>query len=402
LAEVKRKKLTRSKVLDKFTYISLKQQPKEVILKIFTGGHRLKAQSEIIGTKLNSEDAKKTYFLFISNKPIPRALKPYVEAAETTYKAQSAYTRFAPTNTEVQVGQVFKETYNVGETQRRLQYDVSHHQTPASKGGDAIGSPLEQSKYNMARGNRPMTSKERSAIGYHNMQKAENKFFEAYGDKNYRDLKREFIKHDRKPATVKTQPEQLPREKPVNLENCTITEFEALLTKAVNKANKAGLTTMVITGVIGLVYNIVINIPRYYRGEITQAEFAYIVSRNTTRMMLKTGAVAWGIAFICAICPPLEAMLVGSSIILFAKEVPKLLKGIREIVFDYENTYFCVGNNYDNYQVIESYKEVTINENEAFEAYERYLKIKSTPIKPDFSKSQAALDDLLDTFFERK
>jgi hypothetical protein len=118
--------------------------------------------------------------------------------------------------------------------------------------------------------------------------------------------------------------------------------------------------------------------------------------------MLKTGVIAWGTAFICALCPPLEAMLVGTSIILFAKEIPNLIKEIKEIVFDYENTFFSVGNNLENFQVIESYKEVTINENEAFEAYERYLKIKSTPIKPDFSKSQAALDDLLDTFFERK
>lgn len=387
--------------MDKFTYISLKQQPKEVILKIFIGGHRLKAQSELFGTKLNSEDAKKAYSLFISNKPIPRALKPYVEAAFSTYKAQSAYTRFAPTNTEVPVGQVFKETYNVGETQRRLQYDVSHHKMPASKGGDAIGCPLEQSKFNMARGNRPMTSQERSAIGYHNMQKAENKFQEVYGDKNYRDLKREFIKHNKKSEIVKTQPEQLPREKPINLENCTITDFEVRLTRAVNKANKAGLTTMVITGVIGVLYNIVINIPRYYRGEISQAEFAYIVSRNTTKMMLKAGAVAWGIAFICAICPPLEAMLVGSSLILFAKEVPKLLKGIKEIVFDYENTFFCVGNNYDNYQVIKTHKVIIHDEQGAKEAYERYLEIKSTPIKPDFSETQSALDDLLNTFFER-
>lgn len=388
--------------MDKFTYISLKQQPEEVIRKIFLGGHRPKAQSEIFGTKLNFEDAKKTYLLFIKNKPIPPALKPYVEAAEATYKAQSAYTRFAPTNTEVQVGQVFKETYNVGETQRRLQYDVSHHQTPASKGGDAIGCPLEQSKYNITRRSRLMTPKERSAIGYHNMQKAENKFKEAYGDKNHRDLKQEFIKHNKKPASVKTQPEQLPREKPVNLENCTITEFEARLTRAVNKANKAGLTTMVITGVIGVLYNIVINIPRYYRGEITQAEFSYIVSRNTTKMMLKAGAVAWGIAFICAICPPLEAMLVASSLILFAQEVPKLIKGIKEIVKDYENTFFCVGNNYDNYQVIKTHKVIIHDEQGAKEAYEKYLEIKSTRIKPDFSETQEALDDLLDTFFGRK
>jgi hypothetical protein len=398
----KEKKSIRSKALDKFTYIFLKQQPEEVIKKMFTGGHRPKAQSEIFGTKLNSEDAQKTYFLFIRNKPIPRALKLYVEAAEATYKAQSAYTRFAPTNTEVQVGQVFKETYNVGETQRRLQYDVSHHKTPASKGGDAIGCPLEQSKYNIARGSRLMTPKERSTIGYHNMQKAENKFKEAYGNKNHRDLKQEFIKHNSKPASVKTQPEQLPREKLVNLENCTITEFEARLTRAVNKANKAGLTTMVITGVIGVLYNIVINFPRYYRGEITQAEFSYIVSRNTTKMMLKAGAVAWGIAFICAICPPLEAMLVGSSLILFAKEVPKLLKGIKEIVKDYENTFFCVGNNNGNYQVIKTHKVIIHDEQGAKEAYERYLEIKSTPIKPDFSETQFALDDLLDTLFGRK
>lgn len=135
--------------------------------------------------------------------------------------------------------------------------------------------------------------------------------------------------------------------------------FEQRLTKAFNTANKAGIYGALTAGLISAAWNLFKLYPSYKRGEITKSELLGEIIIQAAIDAVSGGAVAWILAFIGVLCPPLGAVLGVIATGLFIYNLPKVIEEIKEILKEYEDLNNITREALVSECIIEEIQEVT-------------------------------------------
>ena len=336
-------------------YIPLYQQSDGMQMKCIVGGKRTKVIADKLGHKLNREDAIKAFNLYKQNKPIPKYLKTYIKEGIRNYNNTSLKVRIKPIGYKGDATTVADKTFNVGSKIRgagkdninynKQQFDVSHTELPASKGGDATNCVMERSSHNMRRGNNLMTGKEKAAIKYDEMKRANANLEDKYGKKFVKKIDKSIDKFNKEQKTVQ-EPKKVKvkevKQQPKTKTHKAKLSYEAFASKlqvAIKKAHIAGITGAIIGGIIAAAWAIFTNYSKYLKGTITPREYVRIITKHTLRGVLSGYIGGFIFSLLGSLIPGFNEVMGLLGIVSMVKILPEVWKVIQETIKEIRECY---------------------------------------------------------------